>query len=414
MMTVQCPSCQKVYNIPETMTGRQVRCKACQTEFTIGSADASLSPSESAPQQAATAAPRPAAPVGSMQSRGPRAAAPKSGMNMIMIGGAAVALLGLAALGYFVVLPMITGGQPAWTKSLMPKGTQGLGYIDLTSIRESKLYTKAMELAKTQTGGADIDQQLQDMLDQMGMKTTLKFDDIESVFFAGSRLQDPDAKVVVGLRVVRRMILKDLVSGTGVVPMKHAGKDYVSVGGAAFIAQLDDTTFCGAQTEALLKSALDRVESGAVVDLNPELDSLVKAVSREDSFLAGSISMFSLGPGAPPGAKSIGLGFSMNGSVDLTGIASFADSAKAEKAYDELEKGLEEGKKQLEEMAKMIKPFETVRKWLDDVDISQSGNKVEIGLSIDADDILEMIDAFESMAGSGGGPGPGPSPFPRF
>jgi phage FluMu protein Com len=42
MMTVECPSCNKVYDIPETMGGKQVQCKKCGMVFAIASVEQAL------------------------------------------------------------------------------------------------------------------------------------------------------------------------------------------------------------------------------------------------------------------------------------------------------------------------------------------------------------------------------------
>lgn len=412
MMTVQCPSCSKMYNIPETMAGKQVRCKGCGTTFVIASA----------PPQAPAVETQPAgeAPMAPISDQQPGMMAPMQqevggGRNNALIGGVVVGLAAVAALAYFVVIPMVFGGQPGWTKALMPEGTKLVAYIDIESIRESELFAKLKGMVKEQSGG-EIDQLFQQQLAEVGLKSNLKLDDVKGIFVAGSNMaaRRGPPNMVIGLRVARNMTLSDLISGAEVAKKKHNGYEYVIVGlrrEKLYLAQIDDETFCGAPTEELLKKALDRIDSGDSVELDDDVASVLSAVSGSNTFVAGTANELSMEGGDTKGLKSGGVGLDLNGSIDILVVGAFENSDQAEKAAKKAEEGLEKGKKALDEMAKMIKPVETIREWLDDVDIDQSGNTVEVSISIPTDDVLEIFDTIKQMAGGlmGGGPS-GPPP----
>ena len=424
MMTVQCPSCNKMYNVPETMGGKQVRCKSCQTVFVIGAQqqapqapEVQMQPAAQPGQVAPAQAPMAQEAPGAMA---PVRAAAGGGKPIVIIAGAVVALAALAAVAYFVVIPMIFGGQPSWTKSLMPEGTKLVAYIDIESIRESDLFDKMKGMVREQ-GGGDIDQVFQKGLAQSGMKSNLKLDDIEGIFVAGSGFAGPTPKMIIGLRLTRAMSLSDVISGAGVAKKKHKDYEYVIasvMGDKLYLARIDDETFCAAPSEDLLKKALDRVESGDSVELDDDLSSILSTVSRKDTFVAGTLDAIPQLSFTPPGLKSFGLGLEINGSFGGVLVIDFKDAAEAEKLAEQAEEGLEKAREQAaksieqmkeavdkasgaqkEQMEKMLEMTKTMAGWLDDVDVDQSGSTVEFTASIDTDELVEMFDRIKDMLG---------------
>jgi len=418
MMTVQCPSCSKVYNIPETMAGKQVRCKKCGMVFAIASgtpADAGAPAGAPADQQQS-----PQGQVSQAATRGrPRPAATGAGSKtIVLIGGAAVGVVALAAVAYFVVIPMVFGGQPSWTKPLMPEGTKMVALVDIESIRESDLFAEIKKLIGEQTGQTDLNKLLHQGLAAQGMKTKLTVDDIQSIFVAGSMTGGPVPKIVIGIRLGRGMSLADVISGPGLTKKKYKDFEYVTLGKGREqmnLAQIDETTLCAAPTEAALKKALDRVETGDTVELDDNLSSMLKSVSGKDTFVAmdpsAMRSMGSMGMGMPPDMKGVGFGLNINGSVDAIVVIAFKDSDMAEKTAKQLDAGLS--------MAKAMVPDE-FKPWLEDVSVNQSGSQVEINASIETAEIIKQFGKLKGMIPTGGGPGgPGgppssmPSPRPR-
>ena len=438
-MMIQCPSCQKMYNVPETMMGKQVRCKGCSEVFAVvpqGQTPPPAAPQPQAPPPPAlqdAPAARAEAPAGSQEAPAARtryaqqrAAARKK--MMILAGGGAVALLALVAVAVFVVVPMLSGGQPGWTRPLVPQGAQFIAYVDLASIRESDLYGKLMAMSKEMTGKGP-EASLQDALGELNMKSKLKLDEVAGLFVAGSSPAEGSEvpKMVFGLRLTRPMELRDLINGVGVVPRKYSGKNYVVLGSGEkqiCIAQLDEETFCGTPGEALLKKALDRVASGKSVELDKDLSSLLDAVDGKDSFVAGNLKGLPI-PVPTKGAEGFGLGISMNGSVSATAVVAFKEEKQAKTLADEANEGLDTAReearkgldkmseaidkasgKQKEMMEKQLGMAETVAGWLDDIDVDQSGKRIEFSVSIDTDELLELFDMVKNMAGGlipGGG-----------
>lgn len=419
MMTVQCPSCNKLYNIAETMAGKQVRCKACGTTFAIGA-------QEQPPQQQQYQAPEGQIPEDPGGGAAMRAAAGPGGKSVALIAGMAVGLAALAAVTWFVVVPMLSGGQPEWTKPLMPKGTKLVAHIDIESIRESKLVAKMEEMVKASTEGQteDMDAAVKMLTGKLGLQSKLKFDDIDAVFVAASDVSANPPKLVVGLRVKSGMSLADLLSGPSVVKKKHKDKDYVavSVGGpggdmTVFVAKIDDETFCASPDETELKSALDRTESGQTVDLDEKLASIISTVSKKNTFVAVDPAAIPMIP-IEVRINGFGFGLDVNGSIDAVVIVALKDSKTAENMADEantdmertrknIRKGIEQGEEMLEkasgsrkeQMEKQLKIMKVLAGWLDDVRIKQSGNQVEITASIDTDELLEIFDQVKDMAG---------------
>lgn len=421
MMTVQCPSCSKMYNIPETMAGKQVRCKKCGMVFAIAADEAAsaISPDVDMPHDAPAdgqQSPGEQMPAAAGAGRAMRAAAGTGGKTIALLGAGAVGVVALAAVTYFVVIPMISGGQPGWTRPLMPEGTKMVAFIDVESFRESEIFAEIKKMIGETTGQADIDKVIQEGLASEGLATKLKFDDIQGIFVAGSVGGGPVPKIVMGIRLSRGMPLSDVISGKGVAKKKYKDFEYVTFGKGREqmnLAQIDETTLCAAPTEAALKKALDRVETGDAVDLGDELSSMLSSVSGQDTFFAMDPSamagMPGMGPmGGMPGMKGVGLGLSVNGSVDAVVVIAFKDSDQAKTMATQMDAGLS--------MAKTMAPDE-FKPWLEDVDVDQSGSQVEITASIDTDDIIKQFGKLKGMIPMGGGPGGPPrgmsSPAPR-
>jgi len=418
-----------MYNVPETMMGKQVRCKNCSAVFVVapqGQAPAAAPgpqtpppppPLEATPPPQEAPAPQPDA-VGARARYAQQQAAAKKKM-MILAGGGAVALIALAAVAFFVIAPMLSGGQPGWTKPLVPQGAQFVAYVDLESIQESDLYSKLMAMAKEKAGGSP-DALLKGAMGELNMKSKLKFKDVAGIFAAGSPPADGPPKVVVGLRLNRSMTLKDLISGPGLVPRKYSGKDYLVLGSGdkqICIAQIDDETFCGTSGEALLKKVLDRISKDKSVTLNKELAALLDKVNGKKSFIAGNIKGLPI-PVPTKGVEGLGLGIDINGSFSAVAVAAFKEEKQAkaiadeankslDKAREEAEKGLDQmdkaidkaSGKQKEMMEKQRDMAETMSGWLDDIDVDRSGKQVEFSISIDTDELLEMFDLVKNMAG---------------
>lgn len=411
MMTIQCPSCSKTYNIPETMAGKQVRCKQCSMVFAIA-------PLAEAPQVAPQAEAPAAGQSQSSRTRTARAGAMTAGKKPLMlIGGAVIGVVALAALAIFVVIPMIAGGQPGWTKALMPEGTKMVAYIDFEEFRESDLFAKIEEMAKKQTGGqvGDADKAVSFLASMFGLTSKMKVDDINSLFVAAADMDATPPKLIVGIRLNRGMPLKDVISGENVVKSKHKDMEYVTIrlggqGMAICLGQIDDETFCLALSEGELKKALDRVESGETVELSDELASILDEVSGSDFYIAVDIAAISKGKDkdAP---KRFGAGLDINGSIDLLVTAVFEDSKTAEEQANMVEKQLDVSKKEMaagiakaelnldkasgeakEAMEKQVKVMKMVAKWAEDVDIDHSGETVKGSVSVDTDDVLEIFD----------------------
>jgi len=434
MMTVQCPSCSKMYNVPETMAGKQVRCKKCGMVFAIASdAQAPGAPAEAGAAGAAAeaASAQQQAPTGPVstaarEARTTRATAGSGSKSMVLIGAGAVGLIALAAVAYFVVIPMLSGGgQPGWTRPLVPEGTKFMALVDVASVSESDLFAEVKKLIQQTTGQSDLDKMIQQGLAGHGLTTKLKVDDIQSMFVAGS-MSGPVPKMVLGVRLSRAMSLNDVISGTGVTKKTYQDYEYVTLGEGRDqmnLARIDETTLCAAPTEAMLKKALDRVKTGDTVSLDGDLSAMVDSVSGKTTFFAMDASAMAGMPGMgpmsmPPGMnmKGMGFGLNVNGSVDAIAVVAFGDSDEAEKMASQLDAALS--------MAKAMAP-EEFKGWVEDIDVSQSGSRVEISVSIDTDEIIAQFGKLKGMIPMGGGgpdgggepsprPTPGPPPgFPR-
>jgi len=435
MMTVQCPSCQKVYNIPESMAGKQVRCKACQTEFVIGSMDSA--PAAAPAGQQSVAAPRPAAPMGSLQtgSRTPRAGRPtSSSKSTLLIGGAAVGVLALAALAYFVVVPMFFGGQGDWIAPLVPENADLIVHFDAESLMNSTLWKTKIE-GELKKEGSSPEAGLKDMLATSGMDSKIKLTvaEIDAVFVGISGLsqamqaiQKEDIQgamklpVVVGLRLKEDKSLSALLPG-GQDEKTHADMKYVTLplgpqpGLAVYVGQVDGKTFCATIDEALLKSTLERVASGGKAKLSDGVQAALDAVDGQDHFIvldmgkvlgmAADMLKKEAGPMggaiseelATAGISGVGLGFSANGDLELSVCAVLTSDAKAKELAEKLDENLVKAKESLDKkMAEklpeeILKQMKQQRDVLDDVSISQSGAVVTVTASIATDVAIDMM-----------------------
>ena len=430
MMTVQCPSCSKLYNIPETMAGKQVRCKQCGMVFAIATQEqaSQVPPTAGAPLDGALdQQPQmsPGGPAGQAAGAGSamRAAASGGNKTLMLIGGGAVGVAALAAVAIFVIYPMFFGGQPGWTKPLMPEGTKMVGYMDVASFRESDLFVKLKEMVEETSGGAvnNPDEALEMLASMLDLKTKLKTDDISSVFIAAGDVEAMPPKVVAGIRLNRSMSLDDLLSGPAVKKSKYKDKQYLTahfegVPFAVCIGQIDDETFCVALSEAELKKTLDRVESGDSVKLSDELDSILGKVSGNAFFVAVDASAIPGASSRRSAPKYFGAGLDINGSIDGFAIAVFKNSKTAEDQAKEAQDGLEKAKKNMADeiedserrLGKMsgsrkeskeseLRVMKTVAGWLDNVDIDQSGDTIKFSASIDTAELLDIFDDVKKM-----------------
>ena len=328
-METLCPKCQKKYKVPDSLAGKQVRCKneACRQVFTLAapaaSAPVAIAPVASAPVASApAAAPTPPKPAplagdgqrlssllddlpplpldGLPQAEGPavvltnyKAPQPKKksflaslfggskkGSNSfaLKLGGGIVAVLVVGGLVWAMVSLLSGGDVPAWTSYYVPENAQLIAYANVDELRNSSLY-------------ADI----QKLVDKRAMQIQGDFDidDVSEVFLAGTGFGANDEPLTV-IRMKKDHPLKDLLPKElrERQTQTYRNVEYMGLGRSwdgkeKVLAKTGDCTFCFAPTEDILKQAIQRLDRKERVKLDKNLQAALDAVAGSNLYAAG-------------------------------------------------------------------------------------------------------------------------------
>jgi ribosomal protein S27E len=297
MINIHCPSCRRTHQAPESLAGKQVKCKNCGTVFVaevplVG--DPAPQPVQPAPVAAGQSQP---APGVAQTSRGLR-------KPLLIAGGVAVGLGAVACTIIFVVIPMVSGALPGWTQAYVPEDAIMVGYVDVArvydAIRDTETYKKQQK-------------EVESAMERI--PTKLKIEDIKDVFFAAVEKGDP----VVVLRTKKDRNIQEVVTEAYEVKGKVGEIEYRSMGAqfGGCVAKTRSSTYCFADEHAM-EAALKRIDKGETEKLSEKLR---KGLSR----VKGHGSFFAMTPpakaGFPPEIEALAVGFSAGSSLKLKYVA---------------------------------------------------------------------------------------------
>ena len=220
----------------------------------------------------------------------------------------------------------------------------------------------------------------------------LDVEDIAEIFLVLDRRSKP----TLVLRTVEDLSLEDIASLRGDTRTRYRDMEYVrgQMGAVrGFMAKTESRTFCVAEGEEDLKSALRRVDRKEKPDLAEDMRRAVDHVAGHDHFLVLTGQRHLRGYG-PEGIKAVGAGFSAASSIKAKAIMVFARERDAEKCEQEVEDGITE----LYDEAESLEPIlgEHVLGMLDALGHRRSGDVVRFSWKYDVADIMALLDELES------------------
>ena len=371
MISIQCPSCRRLHQAPESLLGKEVKCKDCGTSFV---AQTPVQPAMG-PQGPAAARQRPLAPG----APAPQPARPRRFVKpLIVAGGVIVGLGALACVIIFAVLPALSGGLPGWTRDYILK--------DVTSIT----FTNLAELRR---GAEDAGITPQDLEAKRVFGSKLDSEDVEAMFNANSK----DVFLTV-IRTVEDTDLSDAFKYEKSDLKEYKDNEYAKIDGLGnqYVCKTADRTFCicsGNKAKEEIEDLIDRLDEGKTYDLPKDFQEAVDYVS--------SMQRFSVSVSTDRDAdwKAKGEGSSLASSVEARNITIYEKEKTAEKQHETLlkqyekkigaiEKALEKAK---DKDRDKVEAYLLMQKMEEVGEPKLSGNVIKRSASVSSSEIRSLL-----------------------
>ena len=311
MVSIQCPSCRRIHQAPESIVGREVKCKDCGASFVA-------QPSAGAPE---AAAPRPTA----QQAPSPARPRPQLLKPLLIAGGVVVVLGGLACILLLVVMPMLAGGLPSWTKDYIPKNATKISFTNYADMRK----------------GAESMGQDEKELEKMGKgvgESQLKAEDVEAVLDVTSK----SVRLTV-IRAAEDMDLNKAFDYKKDDVKKTNDREYAKIGNQGYACKTADRTFClssGEGAEDNLKDLIKRLDKGETYDVPEDLQEVLDYVASTQEFTA-EVS-------TAAGEKAKGAGKLWGTTIESKSITIYEKEKTAEDKHKDLVKAYDENIEEIE------------------------------------------------------------------
>ena len=334
------------------------------------------------------------AEIGPIVDTGTVATAKQSGLKYLPHAIGAIAAILILYFGIGWVWGLLFGGIGDFAY-YVPDDASGMVYISVDELRDSDL---------------EIISELFDSADEMvkGNSLPLKIasDDVKEVFVI---LGSGPEKITIVMKTAEDMDLDEIVKDYNKDNVKsHKDIDYVQIGSryqGMYLAKTDNKTYCMSGDEENLKSVLKQFSRKEKAELDDALQDALDFVDGEDHFAVMKTSSAQGMPGIGDmsmmvgDAQAIGIGVSINSSIDAKATVFFKDKDDAADLVEEMEKGLEEGIEELEDMldearGREKEQMETALQMMKAIDIDQSGKAIEFEWDYDTDEVNELLDDF--------------------
>ncbi len=343
MTNVQCPSCGKIHQADESILGTQVTCNDCGATFV-----------------AQPTAPQPV--PGAYQPVGGGTSVLKP---LLITGGVLVGLAAIALLVIFVIVPLVGGGSPSWTKAYVPEDVRQMSYLNLDGLRKGKL-------------GDDADKLL-----TLPRSFKVEAGDLAEMFSARGK-----NVTMMAFRTQKAMDLDKFLSNVDSGDIKEYEKlNYAKAGFDGYVAKMDDRTFCLVRSEDDLKDMMKQVASGKKPKMADDMAECLDAVGGLDVFCVKEED----GTGDDP--KAFGMGCDVGSSMDVKAHAVYKDSDQAEEQRKQFDEELDKVKKRVEDMPsgddkdRAEKQLDFMKK----LTPSRSGKVLKISFSASKDELKDLM-----------------------
>lgn len=316
----------------------------------------------------------------------------KVGRKYLPYGLAALAAILILYFGIGWVWGLLFGGLGDFAY-YVPDDASGMVYISVDELRDSDL-----EIISELFDSAD------EMVKGNSVPLEITSDDVKEVFvILGS---DPEKSTIV-MKTAEDLDLDEIVKGYKKNNVKsHKDIDYVQVGSrfqGSYLAKTDKKTYCFSGDEDNLKSVLKQFSRKEKADLDDVLQDALDFVDGEDHFAVMKTSSARSMPGIGGmgimfgKAEAMGIGVSINSSIDAKATVFFEDKEDAADLAEEMEKGLEEGIEEFEDMLDKARgsqkeQMETVLEMMKAINLDQSGKAIEVEWDYDTGEVNELLD----------------------